>query len=294
MKKFILNFKASIRFIVSIIISREFAFCYCVLGTVAQVSHTYFLVESISSLDGAYKTIQAVMLSVFISSSLLYFTAISDNEDSDESRKIHRAVLMFTIIEVIINIYYYTRHLLLDRIANNQDYQIFDFIFAIMVSTLIPITIKLYSSNIRAKEWIIAIEKNELATISKDEQVENEKNVVVGNLTENQIEEVKELIKTSSLTEDQLALVFDPVIQKYVDKLETYKDNDNSFDEEKIRTIVTELFNTEVKNIVGSLDKEISSSFEKNQDLFLKQFENKIKLLVQSKVSSLQTPSTDK
>ena len=168
MKKFILNFKQTVRFIVAIITSREFAFIYCLLGTIGQIAHTYFLTESISSLQGGWRTTQAVMLSIFISSSLLYFTAIADDAETKESRKIHLAVTLFTIIEILINIYYYSRHLIIDQ----ETYQIFDFIFAVLISCLIPVTIKLYSSHIRAKEWILDIEHDKQAFVSSDIKME--------------------------------------------------------------------------------------------------------------------------
>ena len=62
MKKIILNFKRTVRFLVSIIVSSEFAFIYVLLGTISQVAHTYFLLENISSLEGNWKIFQSVML----------------------------------------------------------------------------------------------------------------------------------------------------------------------------------------------------------------------------------------
>lgn len=151
------KFKRTIRFIVSIFASREFGFLYCVTGTLAQTAHTYYLIESISSLEGFWKGFQAAALSIFISSSLLFFTAIADNdEDSNDYKRIHLAVNLFMIIEIIINFYYYAAHLLL----NTQKQNIFDFIFAILVSCLIPVTIKLYAGIIQAKEWLEALMEN--------------------------------------------------------------------------------------------------------------------------------------
>lgn len=146
--------KKFIRFLVTNFASREFAFIYCIIGTLAQTSHTYYLIESISSLSGWGKQLQAIGLSVFISSSLLFFTAIADAEsESKEHKRIHFAVNLFMVIEILINSYYYVSHLLI------KDSRVFDSIFALLVSCLIPVTIKLYAGVIQVRKW--AIEGND-------------------------------------------------------------------------------------------------------------------------------------
>lgn len=152
------KFKNIIRLIVSIFASREFAFIYCIIGTLAQTAHTYYLVESISSLEGWSKIFQAAGLSIFISSSLLFFTAIADNdEDSPDYNRIHLGVNLFMIIEIIINVYYYASHLLIKTSESNW----IDFVFAVLVSCLIPVTIKLYAGIIKAKEWLEILNRKE-------------------------------------------------------------------------------------------------------------------------------------
>lgn len=142
--------KKFIRFLVTNFASREFAFIYCIIGTLAQTSHTYYLIESISSLSGWGKQLQAIGLSVFISSSLLFFTAIADVEsESKEHKRIHFAVNLFMVIEILINSYYYVSHLLI------KDSRVFDSIFALLVSCLIPVTIKLYAGVIQVRKWAV-------------------------------------------------------------------------------------------------------------------------------------------
>ena len=189
--KSIEKFKNLIRLIVSIFASREFAFVYCIIGTLSQTAHTYYLIESISSLDGWSKIFQAAGLSIFISSSLLFFTAIADNDkDSPDYRRIHLGVNLFMIIEIIINAYYYAAHLLLK--TNEPNY--IDFIFAILVSCLIPVTIKLYAGIIKAKDWLHALEQNALqrtnkvSEVNKQEQITEEKENQDINEQENQEE----------------------------------------------------------------------------------------------------------
>lgn len=265
MKKFILNFKATIRFIVSIIISREFAFVYCVLGTIAQIAHCYFLLESISSLDGGWKIFQATLLSIFISSSLLYFVAIADNEDISEKgikeyKKVLLAINLFTVIEILINIYYYSRHLIIDQ----EKYQIFDFVFAILISCLIPITIKLYSSSIRAKDWILDIEHNREALMSDD-------------LTENNL--INNL-SIENISEEKLLEMLKPMIANFENSIKDIED----INQEKIDILI----NQKLVSLNNDIDKQISISYQKNQELFLNQFENKVKLMSHDYLSKLK------
>ena len=236
MRKIISRFKKIIRFSVTIFASREFAFIYCILGTLAQLAHTYFLTESVSSLSGNWKVVQAIIVSAFISSSLLFFVAIADNEKTKESRRINVAVNLFMFVEIVINIYYYSRHLIIDVV----DIKIFDFIFGLLVSCLIPITIKLYARTIRAKEWMVEMEGE------PENQINNSINVI-----DFDIEKINEIMN-----------------QKIVDFF-TEHPNTQEFDI------------TEIKNqIMKTLDTDIASIFDKNQNLFLKQFENKCKLMM--------------
>jgi hypothetical protein len=71
-------------------------------------------------------------------------------------------------------LYYYSRHLLIDA----EKIQIFDFIFAILISTFIPVTIKLFGSHIRAKEWTEEISDKKI-------NCESDKNIEIKNETFN-------------------------------------------------------------------------------------------------------------
>lgn len=291
MKNIILKIKAAIRFFVSVITSREWAFVYCVAGTVAQISHTYFLVNSISSLEGGWKTFQAVALSAFISSSLLFFVAISDNEDTDESRKIHRTVTLFTIIEIAINTYYYSRHILIDLLALNKQPNLvgyFDFAFALIISVMIPITIKLYASNIRAKEWIEDIEHGRDATVSTD---------LRGNMDDHRFfapPNGDEAIQYNgqhfrpdgyavSITDDEIERVTKPLIEAYNKELLALQKRDVEIDESIIKELVEKVLNEKMT----LFDDQLSKAFQRNSDLFIKQFENKVKLITTNGISSL-------
>lgn len=153
--KGIVWFKDFIKKFITVFASREFAFIYCLVGTIGQISHCYYLVYSISSFTGVFRSLQAVLLAVFISSSLMYFVSIADSDDGEkEYKRVRNAISLFMYIEIIMNMYYYCQHL----IILSSEPRIFDFIFSTLIAVLIPVTIKLYSNSIRAKAWIKEIE----------------------------------------------------------------------------------------------------------------------------------------
>lgn len=235
------KFKNIVQKTIVIFVSREFAFLYCVFGAMAQVAHTYYLTEHISSLSGYNKVAQAVILSIFISTSLLYFTSVSTNEKTDSARKIRHAVTLFMVIEILINMYYYSRHLLLENYNNGNGNIIlnnwFDFVFAVLISCMIPVTLKLFSSHIRAKEWVDELTSDKKQTASVDNS-----------------SEIKELATRLEQNDE----IFNNKIANFSLKL----DNKLSKFEENI-------------------DESIKESFEKNSTLFINQYKNKIKNLNQ-------------
>lgn len=243
---FIMKFKTLIRFFVSIFASREFGFVYCMLGTVSQIAHTYFLTENISSLEGGWRIAQAMGISVFISSSLLFFTAIADNSQTKESKRIHLAVNLFMVIEILINMYYYSRHLLID----SPTIQIFDFIFALLVSCLIPVTIKLYAGLIQAKDWLNEFDK----TVNTQEDKEDKD---IQNIIDNLSKEITEL-KQSDVNRDISSEEIQSQIEKYM----------TSHQEE--------------------INEQVSESFDKHSDLFMQQFQRKLQMLVDAKLQNTE------
>lgn len=244
MKTFIERFKKIIRFLATIFASREFAFIYCLIGTGSQVAHTYFLTESISSFTGGFKIFQATLISFFISSSLLYFVAITNEADGEKEYKRNKlAVTIFMIIEILINFYYYARHLIID----SSQIQVFDFIFAVLVSCLIPVTIKLYANSIRAKEWI-----EEMSTTDKKQN--------------------------NDISDADVFSMVEAIIEKRLSDLNI--DKNSEIDVDEIKTIILDQFEKIEKEKLEDIDVKINKIFEKHKELFLQQIENKIKLML--------------
>jgi hypothetical protein len=286
MKKAILAIKQWIRFFVSVLTSREFAFCYCITGTVAQVSHTYFLVNSISSLEGGWRTVQATMLSIFISSSLLFFVAISDDEDSEAARRIHKAIVMFTFVEVVINVYYYARHIMIDPLVLGRQPNLvgyFDFGFAMMISVMIPITIKLYASHIRAKDWIIDIEHGKSALVSDDLKQDASDELPKKFWPEHNMDNERFPISLENMsptftpkwepTDDEIDRVIKPLVEQFQLELVQLRESEPVVSDEMVAELVQKVLNDKMLHIDG----QMTQAFERNSVKFLKQFENKVK-----------------
>lgn len=287
MKSFIERFKSFIRFIVTIFASREFGFMYCLLGTFAQVTHTYFLTESISSFSGGFRTFQAILLSAFISSSLLYFVAIADNTEGKESRRIHLAINIFAFIEIVINFYYYSRHLIID----SAQMQIFDFIFAILVSCLIPITIKLYGGLIKAREWMSEISnkketeyKNNVKTKEveiqhkeTESQTEKVEEKLIDLSDTPKVEEYKNSEDTNVIKELYIQQQIELAINKRINEFKELAEN-QEIPEESINTIIDKKF----ESIKDLLTEQILEKFETKQEIFMRQFTNKCKAIIKN------------
>lgn len=301
MKEIIIKFKTLIKFSVSIFACREFGFVFCLIGTIGQIAHTYYLTNNISSLDGGWRIAQAVMLSIFISASLLYFVSIADNEQTKESKRIHLAVNIFMVIEILINFYYYSRHLLLD----SEKVQIFDFVFAVLVSCLIPVTIKLYAGLIHAKDWLNEIEglsensinqKNiDLEDLKKDlfdELVIKTDSILISKI--NKAMEIINVPETSEISEEKITEIIKPIVEQFQQELELSKSynntsNNSSNIEENLSEKMEEFFNLKFTDIKDKLNKEVIDIFDKNQKLFLNQFENKCTMLLKEKMKTIQS-----
>lgn len=267
---FIIKFKDFIKRCVTIVASREFAFIYCLLGTFGEVAHCYFLLDSVSSFNGFFKHFQAGVLSLFISSSLMYFVSISDSSDEEtEQKRIRRAVNLFMVMEILMNMYYYCQHLIIKA----ETMRVFDFIFGTIISCLIPVTIKLYSNSIKAKQWINEIESRQ----SNDSENTNQPNSSQEpGLSKSDVEEivnvtVKEKIKEVEIpiNKEQVQKTIDEVLDERL-KQRTAEDGysvDDLLFESKLKSIVEEKVNEALKQNPDVKTKELL------KNLVIEQFE---------------------
>lgn len=233
--KGIIAFKDFIKKFIAVFASREFAFIYCLLGTFGQISHCYYLVYSISSFTGFFKVLQALLLSLFISSSLMYFVSIADSDDEEqEYKRVKRAINLFMYIEILMNMYYYCQHLII--IA--KPIRVFDFLFSIIIAALIPITIKLYSNSIRAKAWIKEIEE-------RSKEIPNQSN----NLPIQDNLRKEEIIRTITSEFEKVKEIDKNYIEQLIDeKLRSFKKTDGqSIDDLILRKELEDIVREQIK-----------------------------------------------
>lgn len=265
------GFKHLIKRFVAVFASREFAFIYCVLGTIGQIAHCYYLVNSVSSFDGGIRTAQAIILSTFISSSLLYFVAIADREDPDYKR-VMRAVNMFMIIEITINVYYYGKHLLL----GGGEIRIFDFVFATIISAILPITIKLYANSIMAKKWLQEIDAEKSG--KKPEDGDNTDNIVQNN------EEVREIVDNAvSDIKNNIRGTIEEIVENVIDT--HFENNPVDINVESIISNVTESVKNEVKKDIDIDDEIIKPIVEDMVDNRIKEMSKMLDTQIDNKVN---------
>ena len=244
---------------------------YCVIGTLTQVTHTYYLAATVSSYTGLFQIFQALLLSVFISASLLYFVSIADSNAPEEERKrVNSAILLFTIMEMGINLYYYTRHLIIDA----PEMRIFDFLFGAAISMLIPYTIKLYSNTIKAKEWFDA-EFAETTTIEEQSNLTDERlDTLLDGFKAKVMSEITGLMSIQQVSPDTTFDEFRTEIQNRLDGFESTQipgsqDIDIKAIEENILQTVRDTY-----------AKDIDAQYAKKQELFLVQFDNKCRQIM--------------
>ena len=287
------TFKKFIKSFVSIFASREFAFVYCLIGTFGQITHCYFLLYSVSSFDGWFRSLQAIILSIFISSSLLYFVSIADKDDEEqEYKRITRAINMFMVIEIAINLYYYAQHLLIQ----STQLRLFDFIFAVVISCLLPITIKLYANSIKAKDWLKEFDEQDEPiddTISfKSLEIEDIK-PKLDSIIEEKIKQASQECANDIFKKHKADLLLE--IQKIKNESVGNGDNPSSynFDMNRLKSYIEEQISEKMKSIPETeinnenLDdrineikeytsKIVDERIKENMNLFLKQFDNKV------------------
>jgi len=116
----------------------------------------------------------------------------------------------------------------------------------------------MYSSHIKAKEWL-----QEFQPKSDDNNDINNSNLGIVADLQNKINELETKLNPSSITSEQLEMM-----SKRLDEALERDFGTSEIDMEKIN-----------KDIEEKVESSITESFRKNQDKFINQFENKIKLL---------------
>jgi hypothetical protein len=278
------KFKNIVKKYTVLLSSREFAALYATLGSLSQVAHTYYLVHSISSFGGGFKIFQAILLSAFISTSLLYFVLICDKDgDPKEYKRNIKTVNILVFIEILINMYYYCQKLI---IHPEGDMRIFDFIFAALVSLFIPFLIKAFSNQVKAKQWVNEIENKSII---------NSDNTHI----DKSIEKIQEQL--NKFTSDEFINTIYKIIEEKINEkadiiVKKMNINQPSIDDEfikqKISVISKQLIKDELNDLVRSqVSVAVSDHVSKNLDAV--EFENRYQSVIMKKIEDITHDKND-
>lgn len=130
------------------------AFIIMTLGTVGQSFHTFYIVKQINLFTGLFSIISSIILAVFFSSGLLYFSvkqgianSIKDHVNED---KYSRAANTFQVLETFINLFYWSYKILYNTETNTFDFSDwFTLIAAIPLAIGLPAVLRFYAGEIK-------------------------------------------------------------------------------------------------------------------------------------------------
>lgn len=148
--------KKTVKFInefVLAIASLRAGFVFATLGTIAQTFHTYFIAYDFSSFTGVGQIIQAVIVSLFLSGGLLFYTVRTGNaEGYDEKSKYNKIATSFMVFETFINLYYWGDKIVFTPWLTSETIEWYRLIIAVPFSIAIPVILKSYAGEISIKE----------------------------------------------------------------------------------------------------------------------------------------------
>lgn len=157
--------------------SRESAAVFVLLGIISQFSHIFFITFEISSLEGYFKIIQAVIMSIFFSCGLAYFIlgGVKEGDESKENLRRKKLILAFTWVEAFINLAYWGNHIVYEPYVAGNPINWFQMAMAIPFAILIPILLKAYGFSILVYEPSIEEEAEDVpAETPRNEEQEQE------------------------------------------------------------------------------------------------------------------------
>lgn len=132
--------------------SRSMAFVLAVLGVITQIFHNIFLAWEVSAFTSFSRYVVTTLIAFVISSTLLYYTLLSDPEKETDYKR-ENFIKLFFGFEVYINIMYYAFKLFMKEyqnfgdMCNNADWT--RMFIALPFAIMIPYTIKMYAGEIK-------------------------------------------------------------------------------------------------------------------------------------------------
>lgn len=130
--------------------SRESAFILAIIGVLSQAAHTTYITYNLSSLDGAWKLIQAAMMALFFNGALLYFVLKGESGSETQRKRYMRLVYLFAGLEVFMNLYYWSQKFIIESWPDASWDKL---IIALPMAFILPITLAMYSYEVRVEDF---------------------------------------------------------------------------------------------------------------------------------------------
>lgn len=130
--------------------SRESAFILAIIGVLSQAAHTTYVTYHLSSLDGAWKLIQAAMMALFFNGALLYFVLKGESGSETQRKRYMRLVYLFAGLEVFMNLYYWSQKFIIESWPDASWDKL---IIALPMAFILPITLAMYSYEVRVEDF---------------------------------------------------------------------------------------------------------------------------------------------
>ena len=130
--------------------SRESAFILAIIGVLSQAAHTTYITYHLSSLDGAWKLIQAAMMALFFNGALLYFVLKGESGSETRRKRYMKLVYLFAGLEVFMNLYYWSQKFIIESWPDASWDKL---IIALPMAFILPITLAMYSYEVRVEDF---------------------------------------------------------------------------------------------------------------------------------------------
>lgn len=178
--------------------SRESAFILAIIGVLSQAAHTTYITYHLSSLDGAWKLIQAAMMALFFNGALLYFVLKGESGSETQRKRYMKLVYLFAGLEVFMNLYYWSQKFIIESWPDASWDKL---IIALPMAFILPITLAMYSYEVRVEDFT-------------DENGENESGPSTNtNLQEDMLEQLKQQLAS------QLSKQYDEKIAQTIQEM---------------------------------------------------------------------------
>lgn len=175
--------------------SRESAFILAIIGVLSQAAHTTYITYHLSSLDGAWKLIQAAMMALFFNGALLYFVLKGESGSETQRKRYMKLVYLFAGLEVFMNLYYWSQKFIIESWPDASWDKL---IIALPMAFILPITLAMYSYEVRVEDF----------TDENDSEPSTDTN-----LQENMLEQLKHQLAT------QLSKQYDEKIAQTIQEI---------------------------------------------------------------------------